>query len=359
MTYLQLSCSPSAPATARLTRSATLVPRPAPAGFTLVELLVVILIIAILASMVLFAMVGVTESAKVDRTRSQIARINELLLQKWEEYQTRRVPMSRTHWNAMHGPAAATLPLRSMATYRLNALRELMRMEMPDRISDVTEYASSQPAYLKDPVTGKANYPSLWRAYLRKATNTTWTPENESSECLYLILSQIQDGDFNALEFFNENEIGDTDGDAMPEILDAWGTPIRWLRWTPGFVSPLQPAIMADGSKTVISSDSLDLRMAGLFSNVTRPGQDLFDTAQMQTGTWEIRPLVISAGPDKSFDIAFSYDEQKGGASFTWSAVSNNPYDTNAMIIGSVADTNGDGIDNSIDNIHNQLIETR
>ena len=45
-------------------------------GFTLVELLIVIAIIALMASALLVALAGAKESARVARTRSQIARIH-------------------------------------------------------------------------------------------------------------------------------------------------------------------------------------------------------------------------------------------------------------------------------------------
>lgn len=36
-------------------------------------------------------------------------------------------------------------------------------------------------------------------------------------------------------DLFNESNVGDTDGDGLSEFLDAWGTPIGFLRWSPGF----------------------------------------------------------------------------------------------------------------------------
>ena len=77
-----------------------------------------------------------------------------------------------------------------------------------------------------------------------------WTPQFESAECLYLILSQIVEEDRSALEFFSDNEIADTDNDGIPEIVDSWGTPIFFLRWAPGYGISEQV--------TTISYDSLD-----------------------------------------------------------------------------------------------------
>ena len=62
------------------------------ASFTLIELLMVMAIIAVISSSVLVSLFGVMEDAKGNRTKSQIMRINELLMTKWENYRTRPVP---------------------------------------------------------------------------------------------------------------------------------------------------------------------------------------------------------------------------------------------------------------------------
>ncbi|MCU0959415.1 MAG: type II secretion system GspH family protein, partial [Pirellulaceae bacterium] len=67
--------------------------RPRPA-FTLVELLVVITIITILASTAMFALYGVREDARERRARAQIAKLNELIMERWESYRTRAMPVS-------------------------------------------------------------------------------------------------------------------------------------------------------------------------------------------------------------------------------------------------------------------------
>src|SRR5690606_1599205 len=160
------------------------------------------------------------EEARAARTRAQIQKIHELLMIHWESYRTRPVPI-RT---------SAAAPQQA-AQLRLLALRELMRMELPDRITDVT-----------DPPTYLSGRPALNLAYRRRAANVSWSATNQQAECLYMILANMQDGTRRGLDFFRENEIGDTDGDGMPEILDGWGRPIRFLRWAPGYSSPLQPS---------------------------------------------------------------------------------------------------------------------
>ncbi len=47
-----------------------------------------------------------------------------------------------------------------------------------------------------------------------------------------------QQGD--AREVFKPADVADVDQDGFPEFIDAWGKPIRFLRWAPGFLSDLQ-----------------------------------------------------------------------------------------------------------------------
>src|SRR5262245_384343 len=62
-------------------------------AFTLVELLITVAIIAIMASTLLFALVRAGEAAKAQKTRSLIAKLNNIIMAKYESYKTRRVPL--------------------------------------------------------------------------------------------------------------------------------------------------------------------------------------------------------------------------------------------------------------------------
>ncbi len=318
-------------------------------GFTLVELLVTISIISILVSIVLFAMSAAQEVAREDRTRAQIARIDALLADKWDTYATRRLDMIVRDDSGRVIQQFEPNYRIWFSKARVDGVRELMRMELPDRKSDlgIADSASSSdensglPTVLRNP-------PYLFRAYRRKALKllnqqhgpgelvslgARWTSQHQGAECLYLILSQMTDDDKSVLQFFGDTEISDVDSDGMPEIVDAWGTPIGFLRWAPGFLT------------------------AGGIQDGEAP--DAFDPTGFYAAkeTYALYPLVFSAGPDKLKEIYVS-------PFMVYSQIipRNNPfsgvggYQDGNPAAGSWFDANRDGRDATRDNIHNHLL---
>lgn len=205
-------------------------------GFTLVELLITVSIIAIMASMVLVALWSAQETARVQKTRALIAKLDNIIRDRYESYRTRRAPIAFT---------TATL-LGDRSKMRLDVIRDLMRMEMPDRWSDVYD----APAAPLPPRDGSViARPALNQAYYRKyisIAGTTWPPtlpnifQNQNAECLYMIVMEAVSQEGDAREVFRPDSVADTDGDGFPEFVDAWGMPIQFLRWAPGFQSELQ-----------------------------------------------------------------------------------------------------------------------
>ena len=61
----------------------------------------------------------------------------------------------------------------------------------------------------------------------------------QDAECLYLIVMAAMAEEGDAREMFKADNIKDTDNDGMMEFVDAWGEPIRFLRWAPGYISDL------------------------------------------------------------------------------------------------------------------------
>ena len=63
-----------------------------PAGFTLVELLVALVIVSILAALSLSGLAVVRRRAKEDATRTTIRKIHEVIVPMYESYLDKRVP---------------------------------------------------------------------------------------------------------------------------------------------------------------------------------------------------------------------------------------------------------------------------
>ena len=333
-------------------------------GFTLVELLVAIAIVGLLTSIALVGMAGVTENARGDRTRAQVARIHSLIAPKWEELHERRIKMPTVN-TSLGVDFRAAGGGRQMAFVRLNAKRELLRMSLPERRSDLLD----RPIILSAP-------PTEWRSYRRAAVNAiakkrggsfrNWTDDNavtnylrtnwdtrfQTAECLYLILSKTVDGDRAALEFFRDDEIGDVDEDGLLEVHDGWGNPITFLRWAPGFT----------GIGTFQSLDLPDpLDPLDLVSN--RRNDNPLNPVDQLDNTFQLFPVIVSSGPDKISDLVTEFS---ASSAIRYSLNGNDPYlradqslalhDPAQLLVGATYDVNGDGKDNSADNIHNHLI---
>ncbi len=304
-----------------------------PGGFTLVEVLVAITIIAMLAGAALGALISARQAAREAKTKTTVVKLHRILLGKYESYRTRRVPIDVTG-----------LDPRQAAAIRLNALRELMRRELPERPNDIL-VPNSETAPL--PVTATVTYangststvtvpmqrPSLSRSYWRRYTRNPPNPANTdyaSAEYLYMIVATSRDDE---LSQFSDSEIGDVDGDGWREFIDAWGNPIAFLRWAPGLVgSPLQATVMEEMTSTSPSTFQLNTVAA---ADAADSDHDPFDTRRVHPEAWRLLPLVYSAGPDGIYDINREVDYVFGGDPFFYLAGSNTVFNNSGSPVDS------------------------
>lgn len=284
------------------------------------------------------------------------------------------------------------------AMIRLNAMRELQRLEMPDHISDLCtaaeagDLADGSLAVIVNMNDARRpvgiTMPALARSYKRLAmrnittSGQPWSDNFQGAECLYLILSTMKDHDKSALDYFSTDEIGDVDGDGFKEILDAWGRPIEFIRWPAGYVWEQQGPDLAWGDATTdddgdSTTDEFDgeFYFAGTDDFVwtstsqtrdSRIAPDPFDPLKIDprwTNTdptnrpFALRPLIYSAGPDQAYDVNSPALDQ------ATLSPPNDPYyalgSTTTPLVGTPADTTAD--DDTVlsnDNITNHAPET-
>ena len=221
-----------------------------PAGFTLIELVVVTSILAILSGITLGGMLNAARGSRRDTTRYVIQKINDALLDRWEQYEDLAVQMNPTT------PA------------QLASLRARIREEMPDSWADVPD----------SPATALTPAGQCYAEY--KKISTTPTSAYAGAECLYMIITRS--GMFpDFLEHIRADRIGDIDQDGKLEFWDGWKRPISFIRWAPGFSSPLQE------QNAVTAHDPIDP------NNVDSTAFALF-------------PLIFSAGPDEALNDPLS-----------------------------------------------------
>lgn len=264
-------------------------------GFTLVELLLVITIIGVLASLALGALWHAETRAKTVRTQALVHKLHAQIMLRWESYRTRQLPVDLQRLaQQRYGKADA----ETLAKTRLWALRELMRLELPQTFADIPKAGS-----LLGPPGSKVEVPlpAVTRAYKTRLESTPQaTPQYEGAECLYMIITLGMDTSLGT-ERFSAKDVGDLDGDGLPEFHDAWGQPISFLRWAPEFESDLQPK-----------------------PRDPQGDHDPFDPYRVDAGAYRLVPLVYSSGPDGRDMIRTDFPGN-GGAE---SGGPNDPYAT-------------------------------
>jgi len=214
---------------------------------------------------------------------------------------------------------------------RVASTRDLMRMEMPDCPGDLAispgvvrggaglatgflyrTFDSSNNLTFSGPVIMQlSNSGRLERIVTRVSQardtlgNIIWANQNANEELLYLIVEDSILNGSSAIEAFGNSEIADTDGDGLFEFIDAWGVPIRWLRWPAGYASvartnpdplqfPAQPTDPLDPTQADIGYDPRNNSAAA-----TDPPVYPFAPGNAP------RPLVMSAGQDGLFGVRF------------------------------------------------------
>ena len=241
-------------------------------GFTLIELLFAMSIIGVLMSLTIVVMNGLQEQAERDATKVTIRKVNGLLQQRLEAFHrafrgslsdqyirdTVTLLLRNVHLQYQH---FRVHPDEAPAYIKVLAKKAAVRFELPQRFMDRTgsgEPASAVAAGMPMSVYRRIAFPNARTQLIQEGNPAptkgdvearvaaNWvnhTAETESAELLHFAL--ISSGTFGAAvvdaDQFTDREIADTDGDGLPEFVDAWGKPLRFYRWPTRLVDPDAP----------------------------------------------------------------------------------------------------------------------
>jgi len=266
-------------------RQAIAGPRDRRGGFTLVELLIVIMIISILTGLTLVVLRSAQDDASEARTRTQIERIKGLIMDRLETYQTRIIPMALD-------PSTNPQPM-DYRDFRRRVIAELIRVEIPfdagnlvgqefdGEAVDDTQFPRNSGTYVL-PSSGAAafdwanfpkptlllgykNYFSPYVPFWTAPTPDSGDDGNVPAELLYAVLKTLVDTDGRSgLDYLRPSEIGDTDDDGCLEVLDGWGVPfVSFYIRSSDTLMPLDPTTpeALDRYEIVIESETLSNRI--------------------------------------------------------------------------------------------------
>lgn len=345
-------------------------------SFTLVELLVVIAIIGVMAGMLLYTLAGAQRDALTSRTQATIRKLNDIILDRWEGYRYRstkiNIPPSFLNTFVVGGQPQTALSPREAARVRMMILRDTMRMEFPDRYTDILYTPSAYNVALRtadnvDPFNDTTNdlalspplsrdVPGIYNNLRRKLVTTgplttpytagvgqngfllpartingipypAMTDSFQGAELLYQIVAMTNYNGSNGLEFFRPTEIGDLDNDGLPEFLDGWGRPIRWLRWPAGY-GYVDKAALGNDQYLIDSSRPPDSALND--QSVADPLDPLrtdwrWSFTNFSQKPWMLVPLIVSAGPDGMFDLQFDEKSPLAYATYKWQGQTDSP----------------------------------
>jgi prepilin-type N-terminal cleavage/methylation domain-containing protein len=274
-------------------------------GFSLIEILVVIGLIAFLTAAIVAVVPRVTHAARVAATRATIKKVDEMLndringFRRWINKQNQLAGNSTTNppsyvTNSPYASMFGANPVQAKAM----AIKYAFKTYFPQLFSEFS--TPVQPG----------------------ATHTQVT---ESSESLYLFLTTgpLFDTEPPSAADLRAIETADTDNDGLLEIVDAWGHPLRFYRWPTRLVRPGGPP-----TGTATNFEETPLSPATILMGGAAPRNQLA-TWQPNT-TYAVGTIILPQTPPQASPFSFVYrcvaingSAKSSGTEPTWSNAPN------------------------------------
>jgi prepilin-type N-terminal cleavage/methylation domain-containing protein len=276
------------------------------AGFSLIEILVVIGLIAFLTAALVAVVPRVANASKVAATRATIKKVDELLNDRINGF---RRWIQRQDQQAGSGiPSYVDLGIyqqvgNNLQVAKIICIKKLFAQAFAQTYSELP--SSIQTA---NPRSGPQGL-------------------GDSAGCLYLILTKgpLFDTEPPSAADFKASEIADTDGDGIPEIVDAWGQPLRFYRWPTRLVRPSTaspPSTFGQIDEIpLIPPSPLTLAMIGAAPRTSLP-------AWITNHPYNVGDKIVSGGAASSYSLV--YQCVIAGTSFNGA----NPLAAGSQIVG-------------------------
>ena len=195
-------------------------------GFSLIEILVVIGLIAFLTAAIVAVIPRVANAAKVAATKATIKKVDEMLndringFRRWIQKQDLLAGPGNPPAYVSYSPYVAYW---SQSNPSNQPLLKILATKWVFQASFPQAFADMKPPF-NTPVNPSSSHKAV----------------TESSECLYQFLTQgpLFDTEPPSAADLRAIETADTDGDGLPEIVDAWGNPLRFYRCPTRLVRP-------------------------------------------------------------------------------------------------------------------------
>ncbi|REK23464.1 MAG: prepilin-type N-terminal cleavage/methylation domain-containing protein [Planctomycetota bacterium] len=310
---------------------------PRRAGFTIVELLVVILIIAAMIAISVAVMGDSVKEARIQATRTTIRQLDSMLQQRVETFGRLNLTSQAQRFKLAYDtnkPVAD--PAVSLEVAEIMVRKDRFRAAFPQRVEDLWGF---------DQQAGGGDDAPLYAVWLSNLTSPgNHQPETESSELLYLSLTEgtVFGGPALGIDRVPVEHVHDTDNDGIPEFVDEWGSPLRFYNWTTRLIrpdgpgadidlpmfqataKPLMPSVIEPGGPTlpmpfdyysnwlnIDPDDQTGALSAAISNGFFNTAFDLgtanlavpFDETNYHTlDTYHV-PLIVSAGPDENLGL--------------------------------------------------------
>ncbi len=228
-------------------------------------------IIAVLMGLSVSVMFGITGQAEEAATITTIRKVDALLQQRIEAFDRAFTGNRKLAAVSNVGLVLANQNIHGVRdeVMEILARKALFRFEFPQRIAERLDFgdpASFVPTIpgappvlgIPDSIFHAVAGPNARQQLVNEGNATptdvqvrdrailNWSnhrPETESSALLHFALLASGSFGLGAVDGdrFTSNEVADTDGDGLPEFVDAWGQPLRFYRWPTRLIDMTAP----------------------------------------------------------------------------------------------------------------------